>query len=204
MIERTLSYGKKPIRVLVSSEGAWFAAADIYAAHQRYTDRSFLAHFAPEHLKLATFPNGEGTIRLTAVSPLGVATIATSVGPPRDRMLDGWVRREANKLASEFGFAPLNLSLVADGCLPAKPLVSHDRYADWCALKEDNPGAHRRQANLEEPALFDQDPKIRPHDPAGDRERSRALLEALSTEGKRIMAADAKGLSEGAKYAQND
>ncbi|WP_333571499.1 hypothetical protein [Sphingomonas sp.] len=172
--DRTLTYRKKPIRVRVCAAGAFYAAHDIYLAHRRRVDRKFLSRFDPAHLRLETFMGDDGPIKLTAVTCLGVATIATDVGAVSDRMLDGWVRRNSAELADEFGFGPLGLTLCANGTLPAKPLVSHDRYEAWKNLRDVSGPIHLFPSNLHEPALFDEDPILGAHDPDGDAAKAEA------------------------------
>jgi hypothetical protein len=165
--ERTLSYRKKPIRVRVSQHGAFYAAHDVYGAHNRRVDRSFLSRFDPAHLSLETFSGDDGPIKLTSVSCLGVVTIATNLGAVNDRMLDGWARRVSAELAQEFGFAPVELTLCANGGLPAKPMVQHERYDAWRQLRHASGPLALRPANRLEPALFDEDPILGVHDPVG-------------------------------------
>lgn len=165
--ERTLSYRNKPIRVRVSHHGAFYAAHDIYGAHRWKVDRNFLSRFDPAHLSLETFSGDGGPIKLTAVSCLGVVTIATSIGAVNDRMLDGWARRVSAELAQEFGFTPVELTLCANGSLPAKPLVRHDRYEAWRQLRDSSGPITLRPANRLEATLFDEDPILGVYDPVG-------------------------------------
>lgn len=164
-IHLTLSYGKKPIRVLIYPDGIWFAAHDIYAANRRVTDRTCLASFDPDHLRLETFPSAAGSIRLSAVTPLGVATIAKYLGPPSDRMLDGWVRRVANELADAHCLPRLELTLLADQTLPVQPKCVHSNYLPWLDLSTANPVIRQLAPDPHDPALVDDDPSLPPHDP---------------------------------------
>lgn len=174
--EQTLSYSRIPVRVIVHDDGIWWAASDLYRATRRYTDRDHLACFDPVHLRLLTFSSPEGPVRLTAVSPLGAATIATTLPSNQARMFDGWVRKHSNALAAETGHLRLELSLGADGALPVKPKPYTDAADAWKELRAQHPTASRRHGNRFEPALFDEDPTVRPHDPVGDGERFHAWL----------------------------
>lgn len=170
-VEHSLSYSRIPVRLIVNDEGIWWAASDLYRATRRYTDRTHLACFDPAHLRLLTFSSPEGPVRLTAVSSLGAATIATTLPSNQARMLAGWVRKHNNALAAEAGHPRLELSLGADGALPVKPKAYTDADDAWKHLRAQHPNASRRPANRFEPALFDEDPTVLPHDPAGDDER---------------------------------
>jgi hypothetical protein len=182
----SLKYGKRTIRVLLSPQGPWFAATDLFAANRHRTNRSALARIAPAHLKLETFPSDAGPVRLTAVSPLGAATIAKVLNPPQDGMLDAWVRREANNLADQHGFPRLELSLLADGTLPVRPRASHANYQQWRDLQRQTPVVYRLEADLDEPALFDEDPSLPPHDP----QAGSAAIQAIMDAGRRAIEAD--------------
>jgi len=167
MTEITLSYAKAPLRVLIASDGLWFCCKDLFRAHGLPVDRSVLARFDPEHLKLASFSTEEGPIVLTAVSPLGVATIAASLPFPKNRILDAWVRKATRPLAAEHGFDPLEMTLLADGRLPVKHRPYSALEDEWYSLAIRFPHGDPRRANPDEPALFDQDPDLPP--PAGAR-----------------------------------
>jgi hypothetical protein len=169
-----LSYGKAAVRALASSEGLWFCAADLFHANRYKTDRAYLAHMSPDHLSIQAFPAENGSLKLTAVSPLGAATIAKAFPSPRHRATDAWVRRETSRLAQEHGFPPLPLSLLADNTLPVRPKATHDRYEAWKELARLHPQPTRRRWDPVQPALFDEDPSLPPHDPIGDRARFRA------------------------------
>lgn len=168
MIERTLSYGEASLRVLVSAERVAFAATDLFALNSRRTDRALLAHFDPLHLSLETFASEAGPVRLTAVSPLGVATIAADMPFPLCRILDSWVRKTMRKLSEELGCPALEWTLLADGRLPIQPRSYDDRYGPWSDLKRRYPHGEPRPANLYEPCLFDEDPSLPRHDPDAD------------------------------------
>jgi len=176
----TLTYGKKPIRVLIVDDKAWFAAADVFAAMKCRTDRPCLARMAPEHLRLLTFDSPAGPVRLTAVSPLGVATIAATFIRPVDLMLDGWVRRVTAELSEEHGIEPLPYCMLADDRLPAKPRGYADLIFPWKKLEFEAQRLRirRREPNLYEPALFDDDPSLPPHNPDAQQGRVAALIEA--------------------------
>jgi len=176
--EIQLTYARKPLRVLVSGAGAWFAAHDIFAAHRLHTNRSALSHFDPAHLKLETFSSDAGPVRLTAVSPLGVATIAKLFSHLPARLLDGWVRRIPRELATAHGFEPLGWSLLADGMLPAKPKAYTEAADAWKALRAQHPHPVRRPSNIHAPELFDEDPSIRRHDPQATADAFAALIAA--------------------------
>jgi hypothetical protein len=169
-----LRYRKTPVRVLLSPDTAWFAATDIFAANHRRTDRASLSRIDCAHLDLKTFPSPTGPVRLTAVSPLGVATIAKELPAPLDRMLDAWVRREANQLADLHGFPRLELTLLADNTLPVRPLTHWNSYFPWQELSRHHPTVYRNAVDLTDPALFDDDPALPPHDPEGDQASFRA------------------------------
>lgn len=198
MIEKTLPYGKAALRVLVSPDGAWFAAKDLYEVHGRRTDRADLAHFAPEHLKLATFQSDEGPVLLTAVSSLGVATIASRLPFPQNRILDAWIRKTARRLAEEHGCPPLEMVQLADGLPPVKPHQYSDHSDAWYKLALQGPQVEPRSANLHEPALFDEDPELPPHDPSADlpkfaairasQERRRQTEEVLGDRARHLFA----------------
>jgi len=184
MTQLTLNYGRAPIRVLVSSTHAWFCATDVFHANRRKTDRAWLSHFSPEHLSLEEFRSDAGSVRLTSVSPLGVATIAKALASPLDRALDAWARREANQLAAIHGFPRLEISLLADGTHPVRPRATHEKYEAWEVLSALHPRPLRNPRNPLHPALFDEDPSLPPHDPAGDRARLSALLGLGIEDGK--------------------
>jgi hypothetical protein len=167
MTQIELQYAKMPVRVLASTEGVWFCCKDLYAAHDRQTDRAALAHFDPGHLKLATFASPAGPIRLTAVSPLGCATIAASLPYYAGRILDAWVRKTSRRLAEEFAFAPMEMTLLADGRLPVKPHPYADHADAWYRVAIQHPRGEPRSANFNEPALFDDDPDLPPFEPKG-------------------------------------
>lgn len=166
MTQIELQYAKMPLRVLVSPEGVWFCCKDLYAAHGRQTDRAALAHFDPVHLKLATFTSDAGPVRLTAVSPLGVATIAESLSYHEGRILDAWVRKTSRRLGEEYGFSDLEMTQLANGRHPVKPHAYSEHSDAWYRLQI--PTVLPRRANLHEPALYDDDPDLPPHDPAAD------------------------------------
>ena len=153
------------MRVLVSPEGSWWAAKDIYEAHGRPTDRAALAHFAPEHLKLANFTSEEGPVLLTAISPLGVATIAERLPFPQRRILDGFARKTSRAFAEEFGSPPLEMVFLANGKPPVKPRDNSYLEDDWYTLTFGRPHGFRREPNFHEPALADEDPALPPYDP---------------------------------------
>lgn len=187
-ISRTLPYGKKKtIRVIINDRGVWLAAYDLYAAAHRYTDRGQLSHFSPDHLALLEFPSDAGPLKLTAVSPLGALTVAASLPMPVGRILEAWVRREVNLLCREFGYSPLVLSLLADNTMPIRPRVLHEDYAAWHELNNRYPRGPRFPANLQEPALFDEDPGLGAYDP----ERGKAVIESLMAAGEAAILADA-------------
>lgn len=163
--ERTITFSRKPIRILIDEDGIWLAAHDIFAAARLKTDRNILAHFDPEHLKLLTFQSEAGPIRLTAVSPLGAATIAKYLHHPTGRFMDSWVRRVTGELADEFGLPRLTLSLLADWSFPVKPRVASANYLPWHDLRWLYTAEPRRPKDTRHPALFDEDPSIPPHDP---------------------------------------
>lgn len=177
-VHHSLNFGKAPVRVLLAPDGLWFPAADIFAANSRRTDRDCLARFAPEHLRIETFPSDAGPVRLTAVSPLGAVTIAADLPPPKDRIFDAWVRREANLLADAHGFPRLELTLLATGMLPVKPRAAHDSYQQWKDLQRRNPVVYRLEWDPYMPALFDDDPSLPPHDPTGNTKAFQDMLEA--------------------------
>ncbi|MHC9417680.1 hypothetical protein ACYZX9_03670 [Sphingomonas citri] len=156
----SLSYGRKPMRVLVDETGLWLPASDLFALLRRTTDRRALSRFSPEHLALKTFESPSGPQRLTAVSPLGAVTIAKLAGPPVDRMLDLWSRRHLNDLATQHGLPALSLTLLADNTLPVKPRTSHSDYMPWHELKWASGSARRNPPNPLAPALFDEDPVL--------------------------------------------
>lgn len=186
--ERTLSCGKKPIRVIIDDTGIWLAASDLFTAANRRTDRGILACFAPEHLKLLTFQSETGPIRLTAVSPLGAATIAKYLNATHSlsRIIDAWVRRETGTLADEFGFPRLAMTLLADGSFPVRPQARSDAYEAWDLLTHLHSVERKRPRDPYNPALYDEDKSVPPHDP----DRDRAAFEALMAQGERILAED--------------
>lgn len=186
---RTLTYGKKGVRVQVGHDGLWFAAADLFAACNRRTDRACLSRFDPDHLRPLSFPTAEGgEVRLTAVSPLGAQTVAASLPMPQCRFLDGWVRNQTRQLAAEFGFHDLPvMSLLADGRMPPKPRVSSDYYRPWHELRLAAPASAAKSENRYEPALFDDGPRLPPHAlTEGD-----AAVAAIMAAGEAAMAREA-------------
>lgn len=186
-----LNYGKKPVRVLLSSGRLWFAAVDVFHANRRKTDRGLLAHFAPEHLQLETFPSEAGPVRLTAVSPLGVATIASDLPSPQNRALDAWVRREVNMLAETHDLPRLGWTLLADNTLPVRPRATHSGYEAWKVLQSFHPRPRRNPYDPKQPALFDDDPSLPPHDP----DAGRAAIAALMAAGAAAIEADRQSQS---------
>jgi len=179
-----LNYSRKTIRALVSSEGIWWAAADIYAAHNRRTERGDLARMSPDHLRLCTFATDAGPVVLTCVSLEGVAAIALGLPSPTDRILHGWARKQAAVLTGQHGFPPPALCLTADGRLPVRPPYKQaEAYEAWKKLAAQHPDAKRRPANPYEPSLYDQDPSLPPHDP----EAGVSAITAMLTEGQRLM-----------------
>jgi len=186
----TFTYGSKPVRALVSRESLWFAACDVFHSNRLSTNRNLLARFNPTHLSLQTFGSDAGPVRLTAVTPLGVATIAGSLGHLPARLLDGWVRRVTRELAAEHGFEPLGWTLLADGTLPARPKANTDAAEAWKALKALHPHPSQRKPNRDELALFDEDPSLPPHDPEGDRRRFQASLAEGAAAAARMEAED--------------
>jgi hypothetical protein len=181
-IDLTLSYGKKPIRARIEAGSLWCAATDVYAALRMYTDRRTLATFDIAHLALVSFPAPSGgRINLTAITPLGVATIATTLAPPMNRILASWARKQANQLADEHGIRRLEMTLLADGTLPPKPRVLDDNYQPWLELQRRNPTLYKWPVELDDPALDDEDTNVAPPPPAA----ALALLQSLSAAGAR-------------------
>lgn len=187
--ERTLTYTRKPVRIITDWDGVWLAATDLYNAARRRTDRKYLSHFDPSHLKLVTFSSEAGPVRLTAVSPVGALTIAKALGYPYHHMMDSWARRVANEIAAEVGHPLLGYGLLADGTLPERPKSSNDLYEQWKEL-EARGNVERFKANPYEPALFDDDPALRTYDPAGDRARASAFIASIVETADRLEAED--------------
>lgn len=189
--ERTLTYTRKPVRTVTDWDGVWLAATDLYNAGRRRTDRKYLSHFDPAHLKLVTFSSEAGPVRLTAVSPLGALTIAKGLGHPYHHMMDAWVRRVTNEIAAEAGHPLLSYGLLADGSLPERPKLSSDLYEQWQELKT-REGVERFKANPYEPSLFDDDPGLRKYDPAGDSARASAFIASLVETADRLAVEESK------------
>jgi hypothetical protein len=185
--ERSLTYARKPVRIVTDRDGLWIAATDLYNLARRNTDRRYLSHFDPYHLKLVTFASEAGPVRLTAVSPLGAVTIAKGLGYPYNRMMDAWVRRVADEIAAEVGHPLMGYNLLADGTLPERPRASSDLYLQWKEL-EGRWKAERFQPNPYEPSLFDDDPVLRTYDPAGDRVKTSAFIASLVETADRLEA----------------
>ena len=159
---RTLSFSRKPIRLVIDDDGTWFVARDLFKVRRREPERSILARFRPEHLKLLPCPSGDSSPLLTAVSPLGAATIAKYIGAPFDRMLDGWVRNRAKEVAAEFGREPLGMSLLADDTLPVQPRVVSDLYIPFAELRRQYGYCPRPlPPNKQALAILDEDPDLR-------------------------------------------
>lgn len=162
----TLTFKRKPVRVLIEPSGIWLPASDLFALFERRTNRRALSRFSPEHLALKTFDGAAGPHRLTSVSPLGAVTIAKLAGPPVDRMLDGWARRNLNEIAEQHGLAPLSLTLLADNTMPVKPPAQYDSLDSWVALRLENLNPRQNPPDPHAPALFDDDPVLGPYHPA--------------------------------------
>lgn len=187
--ERSLTYTRKPVRIVTDHDGLWIAATDLYNLARRNTDRRYLSHFDPYHLKLVTFASEAGPIRLTAVSPLGAITIAKGLGYPYNKMLDSWLRRVTDEIADEVGLPAVGYGLLADGTLPERPRLGSDNYLPWKEL-ERRWKAERFEANAHEPSLFDDDPAIKPYDPAGDSARASAFFASLVETADRMADVD--------------
>lgn len=91
-------------------------------------------------------------------------------------MFDNWVRRETNVLAGTYGSPMMHMTLLADGTLPAKPKAFQDSYEAWKVMETLHPRPQRNAWDPMQPALFDEDPSLPPHDPEGDRARFRAMF----------------------------
>lgn len=179
---RTLSFSRKPIRLIIDDDGIWFAARDLFNVRRREPERSILGRFRPEHLKLLSFSGNDSSARLICVSPLGAATIAKYLGAPLDRMLDGWVRNRTGEIATEFGRDPLGMTLLADDTLPVQPRFASDLYFPFDELRHHygyrpTPLSPNKQAL----ALLDEDADLRP-DPIA-KERAGAFIASLMQAG---------------------
>ncbi len=94
-------------------------------------------------------------------------TIAQDPPFPHCRNLDGFVRNRTRELAEEFCREPLEMTLLADNSMPVQPGVVSPLYLPFKDLQRT--GGHRarrREPDLHNPSLFDEDPNLPPHDPA--------------------------------------
>ncbi|VXD02816.1 hypothetical protein [Sphingomonas sp. 8AM] len=187
--ERSLTYTRKPIRIVTNEAGIWLAAADLYALARKPVDRRYLAHFDPAHLQIIPFSSDAGRVRLTAVSPLGAVTVAKGLGYPYDRMLDAFLRRVTDEIAAEAGHDDLGYTLLADGTHPTRPRADHDNYLPWHDLTRTQRGK-RHPIDLSQAALFDDDPVAGPHDPIGEAAKRVSVMEHLRLAADRMSVED--------------
>lgn len=154
MTEQTLQFGKKPVRVVIIDDQAWFVAADLYATQQTHTKKRTLSCFDRDHLRLHTFETAEGPKRLTLVSALGAITIASYFARPNNRMVDAWVRKNVVAL----GFERPPLALCADGTMPVRPRAADFHGCEaWDDLKLRSSGIQRNLPVDGLPELDDDD-----------------------------------------------
>ncbi|WP_022685608.1 hypothetical protein [Sphingomonas phyllosphaerae] len=151
--EQTLLFGKKPIRVVIIDGEVWWVAKDLYASQRALTNKRHLSCFDRQHLRLHIFRTDGISERLTIVSTLGALTIATLLRRPANQMVDGWVRKQVDRL----GFGRPALTMCADGTLPVRPKASWMAYEAWDDLARANPGRKRNPETVGLPELDDDD-----------------------------------------------
>lgn len=151
--EQTLLFGKKPIRVVIIDGEVWWAAKDLYASQRALTNKRHLSCFNRQHIRLHIFRTDGISERLTIVSTLGALTIATLLRKPANQMVDGWVRKQVDRL----GFGRPALTMCADGTLPVRPKASWMAYEAWDDLARANPGRKRNPEAVGLPELDDDD-----------------------------------------------